>query len=238
MHPSPSPINRVETALLQIYSRYEISAHDSIVVGVSGGIDSMVLLHILCKLHPAKQIIVCHIDHSLREASRADALFVQETCNRLGVVCESHRVPIAQIASERKMSIEAVGREIRYQFFEQVRALCKGRFIVTAHHKNDSVETMLANLIRGARLRGLSGIRERQGSLLRPLLTLSKEEITLYATANAIEYREDETNADTTLQRNWIRHEILPSMQQVNPKVVDTLAEFAQYAQALDAMME
>ncbi len=226
------------TNLKNIFETYEIVPMDILILGVSGGVDSMVLLEALTKMHPPSQIIACHIDHGMRAESAGDADFVKEVCSKYGIACEAVRIDIVGVAEGKKMSIESAGRMVRYEFFEKVRAVYRGRFILTAHHLDDSVETVILNFIRGSRLRGLSGIRERQGVLLRPLLTLKKSEIREYAESVGIGFREDSSNEDSKYLRNRIRNEILPQMEQINPSVRDTIADFAVYAKELDAMME
>jgi tRNA(Ile)-lysidine synthase len=147
-------------------------------------------------------------------------------------------VDIREIARSGKTSVEAAGRTVRYGFFENVRARSQARFVITAHHRDDSIETVLINLIRGARLRGLSGMAERQGTLLRPLLEASKASIRSFAETRGIAYREDSTNADSRYVRNRVRNDILPQMEAINPSVRDTLADFAEYAGKLDRMVE
>ncbi len=220
------------------WQQYEITAVDTVVIGVSGGIDSMVLLDLVAQVHPAKKIIVAHIDHKIRSGSRQDAEFVHAKCSGYGIAFEPICVDIQEIARLEKTSVEAAGRTIRYGFFEKVRALSQARFVITAHHRDDSIETVLINLIRGARLRGLSGMTERQGTLLRPLLDVGKSEIRSYAETEGIEYREDSTNLDSQYVRNRVRNEILPQMEKINPSVRETLADFSEYASQLDRMME
>lgn len=228
----------LEATVRKVWERYQIVASDTVVLGVSGGVDSMVLLDLVRQLHPLSRIIVAHIDHGLRPGSGGDAEFVRAACERYGVVFEGTQVDIQSIATAGKTSIEAAGRTVRYGFFEKVRELHRARFILTAHHRDDSIETVLINLIRGARLRGLSGMSERQDSLLRPLLSVGKVELLEYARTNGIEFREDSTNADSEYVRNRVRNEILPQMEAINPMVRDTLADFAGYARSLDIMVE
>lgn len=226
------------TTVREVWERYQIVASDTVVIGVSGGVDSMVLLDLVRQLHPISRIVVAHVDHGIRAESSDDAEFVGAACERYGVVFEGTRVDIQAIATAGKTSVEAAGRTVRYSFFEKVRELHRARFILTAHHRDDSIETVLINLIRGARLRGLSGMSERQDSLLRPLLSVGKTELLEYARSHGIEFREDATNADSEYVRNRVRNEILPQMEAINPMVRDTLADFAKYARSLDGMIE
>ncbi len=184
------------------------------------------------------KIIVGHIDHQIRPESQDDAEFVRAYCIDRNIPCEVATIDVSEMARLSKESLEATGRKVRYEWFEKIRASEGALTILTAHHQDDSIETMLMGLIRGSRLRGLSGISPRQGTLVRPLLSLSKREILEYAESEGIPYREDSTNTDTTLVRNRIRHSILPEMEAINPEVRSTLAGFMEYARELDMTIE
>jgi tRNA(Ile)-lysidine synthetase-like protein len=183
-------------------------------------------------------IIVCHIDHQIRAESSSDASFVKEYCIKRSIPCEITTINVSEMAHTAKESLESTGRRVRYAFFEQIRALEWAVNILTAHHLDDSIETVLLNLTRGARLRGLSGIQAQYGAIIRPLLALSKTEIREYAEEHAIPYREDATNTDPNYPRNRIRGYIIPEMEAINPNIRETLSEFAQYARDLDILME
>lgn len=226
------------TTVRSVWERYRIVAGDTIVLGVSGGVDSMVLLDLVRQVHPAAKLAVAHVDHGMRAESGEDAEFVRAACERSGIVFEGTTVDIQTIARVSKTSVEAAGRTVRYGFFEKVRELHRARFILTAHHRDDSIETVIINLVRGARLRGLSGMMERQDSLLRPLLSVGKAELLEYARVHGLHYREDSTNADSEYVRNRVRNDIIPQMEAINPMVRDTLADFAEYARSLDRMVE
>jgi tRNA(Ile)-lysidine synthase len=228
----------IGTTLQEKWQKYQITDVDFVIIGVSGGVDSMVLLDAVVQIHPASKIIVVHVDHSIRPESQEDAEFVAQACKKYGVVYEGTRVDITKVAKQEKISVEMAGRAIRYGYFERVRALYQAKWILTAHHQDDVVETVLINLIRWTRLRGLSGIEERQGVLLRPLLAIEKSKLLSYAQKNAISFREDSTNEDLEYVRNRVRHEIIPQMEIINPMVRKTLANFAGYARELDQMTE
>jgi tRNA(Ile)-lysidine synthase len=229
---------KMKSKILEIWNTYSIHTEEKVIIGVSGGVDSMVLLDLISEVHPISSIIVCHINHGLRKESKEDLAFVKAYTMKRGIQFESIEVDIASISKEAKISIEMTGREIRYWFFEKLRQSEKARFIITAHHRNDSIETMLLNLIKWARLRGLSGISERQGVLLRPLIHISKKEIQAYAEKTKIPFREDFTNTHTIYQRNRVRCNILPEFEAINPEYVTTLWNTIQYFKWLHEMME
>lgn len=188
-------------------------------IGVSGGRDSAVLLHALVKAG-FKQLIVCHLDHSLREESRDDAQFVVEQARSYGLEHEDEYEDVARLSKERKLSIEAAAREARYAFFSQVAWDRWCPRVILAHHADDQVETLLLNLLRGSGATGLGAmrpvsIREQHGARLeihRPLLSVWREEITSYAEKHQVEFREDASNLDRKFVRNRLRHDVLPML--------------------------
>lgn len=186
-------------------------------IGVSGGRDSAVLLHALVKAG-FRQLIVCHLDHSLRAESRDDARFVVEQAVEYGLAREAEQENVARLAKERKLSIEAAAREARYAFFSRVAWEHWCPRVILAHHADDQVETLLLNLLRGSGATGLGAmrpvsIREEHGGRLevhRPLLSVWREEIIAYAEAHQVKFREDASNQDRKFARNRIRHDVLP----------------------------
>ena len=168
------------------------------VVAVSGGVDSVVLLHQLWRLHPA-QIIIAHFDHGIRDNSSDDALFVQNLARQYNVPCEVAREELGKDASEE------VARERRYIFLRRVAA-AHGAIIVTAHHADDVVETIAINLQRGTGWRGLAVLDSPD--VLRPLIHLSKQQLYEYADRYNLQWREDSTNASDRYLRNRVRHDL------------------------------
>ncbi len=192
-------------------------------VGVSGGLDSVVLLHLLHQLGYRKLIVV-HLNHVLRgRDSGADAAFVRRLAARLGYDLESHREDVRRLAKLEKQSIETAAREARYACFARVarRRRCKKIFL--AHHADDQVETVLMNLFRGAGSRGLGGmresvIREIDGvslEILRPLLPVWRCQLSKYAEEHGLRFREDASNEDRRFLRNRIRHDLIPQLGEV-----------------------
>ena len=189
---------------------------DKIILAVSGGIDSMCLLDIFHQL--PYSIAVAHINHQLRGADAdEDQLFIRGVCKQLSIPFYSISIDIKGIALKAKANISNTGRIERYKFFNQI---CKDNGytkIATAHHADDDIETLLMRLLDGSGLKGLTGIPIKNGNIIRPMLTLTREEIEHYATEQSIAYREDASNANETYLRNAIRHQLIPKLTELKP---------------------
>jgi len=210
-----------------------------VIVGVSGGPDSVFLLHLLIKIqkkHPF-QIIVAHVNHKLRgRESDADETFVRE-------LCKKHKLPleIAILPGIKKGNTEEIARDFRYKFFEKLLKKHHASFIITAHHADDNIETVLMNLARGSFVRGLKGMDFTGGvhrDILRPLLHLSKEDILKYLKKNRLTYRIDKSNADQKLSRNFIRHNIVPMFKKLNPNFEQTFQKNLQLFGEVDNTLQ
>jgi len=188
-----------------------------VLIGVSGGRDSAVLLHAMVKAG-FRELIVCHLDHALRSESQEDARFVTNLANKHGLINEIEVEDVARLAKEEKLSIEAAARAARYAFFAKAARAYWCPRVILAHHADDQVETFLFNLLRGSGATGLGAmrpmsIREEHGGRLeihRPLLSVWREEIIGYAERHHVEFREDVSNTDRKFVRNRVRHEVLP----------------------------
>jgi tRNA(Ile)-lysidine synthase len=198
-------------------------ADRSYLVAVSGGRDSMALLHFLCTAG-YRDLMVCHVNHSLRgEASDQDADLVAAESKRLGFEAEIRTVNVAAFASLEKLSIETAARELRYRCFAEISREKDCPRLFLAHHADDRIETVLMNFFRGAGTRGLAGIEEEttrridetEISLIRPFLPLRREEISGYATKHGIAFREDESNQSDFALRNRIRNRLIPTLKEV-----------------------
>ncbi|SHE84157.1 tRNA(Ile)-lysidine synthase [Mariniphaga anaerophila] len=198
--------------------------HQKVLLAVSGGIDSMVLLHLFEK--SGFQYGVVHCNFQLRgEDSDKDEDFVKQHVCSHGVPFFNTRFETEEYAGLNGISIEMAARELRYNYFEQIRANNNYDFIATAHHQDDLLETFFLNLSRKTGIRGLTGIKEKSGCLIRPLLFANRKEIDDFARTSFIEYREDRTNSEVVYQRNFIRHRILPLFQSLNPAFSNNLSE-------------
>lgn len=195
-----------------------IKENDTIVVGVSGGADSMALLHFLLNESDNLKIkvIVSHINHCLRgEESDRDEKFVSDYCRDNGVIFYSCRSNIKSEASEYGISIEECGRKVRYNYFNNIAEKYHAK-IATAHTLSDSIETTMFNMIRGTGIKGLSGIAPARGKIIRPLIFVTRSQIEDYCVKNKIKYVTDSSNLCYDYTRNKIRLDIVPKMREIN----------------------
>ena len=201
----------------------------SVLCALSGGVDSVVLLHLL--LQCGVRVEAAHVEHGIRgESSRRDCQFVQELCGKWGVPLHVIHLDVPAQAAKEGRGIEETARAMRYDFLWKTREARRLETLATAHHLNDQAETVLMHLIRGASPVGLSGMRERDGALIRPLLPFSRAQIEQYAQENHLPHVEDETNADIAYTRNYIRHELIPCMEKLNPRAVEAVGRAAELA--------
>ena len=201
-----------------------------VLVAVSGGVDSMVLLDLLSKMHNFCSFCmeIIHINHNLRgEESDKDAKLVQNTANRLKINCKIISIDVEKFKKENKQTIEQAARELRYKEIYEYKEKNNFDYVIIAHNSDDQAETILMHICRGCGLNGARGIGERK-DLLRPLLNVSKSAIIKYAEENEIEYREDLSNRDIKYTRNYIRNEILPKLEEIYPNVKQNLVNFAE----------
>ncbi len=233
----PQPSDPLESALALGMSG--VSKKKKLLVGVSGGRDSMVLLSALRSLGFQK-LVVCHLDHCLRgKASRADAAFVSKQASNLGCALESARAATRDYAANNRKSLELAARELRQAFFAECAKLHQSRVILLAHHANDQIETCLFNFLRGSGSAGLAGIRplSRIGNLTvrRPMLGILREEIDAYQKRHRIHFREDASNLETVHTRNRLRHAVLPAIEKaLGPAFRKTIPRAAEIFRAED----
>ncbi len=209
---------------------------DGVLVAVSGGIDSVVLAHLFGQ--SGLRFAIAHVNFGLRGAeSDGDALFVRQLANQYGVAFHTIRVDTAQWADEHHVSIQMAARTLRYDWFEGIRQEYGYAFTATAHHRNDVLETVLLNLVRGTGLAGLHGILARQDRLIRPLLFADRAEIETYAAGHKLDWREDRSNATDDYARNLLRHQVVPVLQQVNPNLLQTFSSTVERLRAAEILM-
>lgn len=178
------------------------------IVAVSGGVDSVALLDMLSR-DPSLELIVAHFDHGIRSDSRADQEFVSKLAKKYQLVYEYGEGHLGENASE------AAARRSRYEFLKEVQNKYKAMAIVTAHHQDDLIETIILNLLRGTGRKGLSSLKNTD-SLVRPLLDFSKQQLKSYALKHHLSWREDPTNIDVKYLRNWIRLKLMPKLTTVS----------------------
>ena len=212
-------------------------------IGVSGGRDSVALLHALA----GRRVIVCHLDHALRAESAEDARFVARLAKQHGMEAVIARENVAARAKRRRQSLETAAREARYAFFARVARERECPHVLLAHHADDQVETLLFNLLRGSGAAGLAGMSahstRRVGGIElhihRPLLGVWREEIDAYIAAHALEFREDASNADPRHTRNRMRHEALPALEKAfGREVRRAMWRSAEILRAEDALLD
>lgn len=207
-----------------------------VLVGLSGGADSVALLGILVRL--GYSCIAVHCNFHLRgEESLRDERFAEDFAKHvLGIPFYKTDFDTAEYAAEKHFSIEMAARELRYEWFERMRLELGAQAIAVAHHRDDSVETLLMNLIRGTGIRGLTGIRPKNGFVVRPLLAVSRQEVLQWLAEQSYTYVTDSTNLSDAYTRNFIRLKVLPLLEEINPSVKRSIARTAEHLSAAEVI--
>ena len=203
------------------------SEEDRILVTVSGGIDSVVLLDLFVKSGYNCGIAHCNFNLRAKESDN-DEVFVKALAKSYNMPVFSKSFNTIEYAEINKLSVQMAARDLRYEWFEDLRLEEGFDLIATAHNKNDILETFFINLTRGTGIHGLTGIKNKTGALIRPLLFATREEIINYAQLNKLEWHEDSSNSTLKYSRNKIRHQVLPVLGQLNPKFIETMVENVQ----------
>lgn len=219
----------MQSKVWQTIEKYHMCPQGAhIVVGVSGGADSMALLHLLNGFGGEQgwSITAVHVHHGLRgEEADRDRNFVQEICQEWKIPCKVYYFDVSKEAKARGLGTEEAGRLLRYEAFEQER---QGGMIAVAHNKNDQGETVLMRLCRGAGVSGLTGIRPVREFIIRPLLFCTRKEIEEYCQDKGLSYCEDSTNRENNYARNRIRNQVLPLLEEIYPKATEHIAQTAE----------
>ena len=227
--------NQPRTFLSQLktgFNAAEASVEDGLLLAVSGGADSMALLHGAAQLWPndSSAVTVAHLNHGLRGAeSDADEALVRESADRLGLRFEVKTLQSQELAAMSKASLEEAARNVRYEWLAETAVRRNAKFVVTAHHAEDQAETILHNIIRGTGLRGVAGMRvsrmlANRVCLIRPMLSFERSEIELFLQIHSINFRDDQSNNDSQFTRNRIRTQLLPLVKDsFNGQVVKSL---------------
>jgi len=193
-------------------------------LAVSGGVDSMVMHHLFQQC--GFNIGVAHANFQLRgNESEGDEKFVKEICEKNSIPFFTRKFETESYAKSNHISIQMAARELRYQWFHELLTEHQYNFIATAHHLNDSIETVLLNLVRGSGLEGFDGIASKNEKIIRPMLFATRLEIENYAKESKIEWREDRSNATNDYSRNFIRHQVYPLLKELNPSLEKTFDE-------------
>lgn len=207
----------------------------ALLVAVSGGADSVALLRLLHALAPhyPLTLTVAHLDHAIRAESGTDAAFVVALSRTLQLPCVSERIDVPALATQLRIGLEEAGRHARQEFLRTAAAAHGCATVALGHHRGDQAETLLHHLLRGCGPGGLAGMRPA-GFWVRPLLDFSRDELRDYLAGLEQEFREDASNADTALLRNRLRHELLPLLSEINPRLESALATLARCAAGED----
>lgn len=220
-------IKRIEKTIVQ---KALINEGESVLVAFSGGADSVCLLYALKNLEDkiGFKVLAAHLNHGLRgEEADRDEEFSKDFCKKLGVECITSNCDVRKYAKTHNLSEELAGREIRYSFFFSVMEERKIQKLAVGHHLDDQAETVLMHLIRGSGIDGLSGMRHKRGTIIRPLLDFEKQEILDFCRRENLDFCTDLTNFETDYNRNKIRLDLIPKMREFNPAVSKTLAKTA-----------
>lgn len=209
---------------------------DSLLLTVSGGIDSVAMVHFF--LSTNIKIGIAHCNFKLRgEDADLDEQFVKELASKLKIPFYSISFNTKEYALEKGISIQMAARDLRYDWFEKVRKEKKYDYIATAHHKNDVAETMLINLTKGTGIAGLHGILSKKDKIIRPLLGFTREEIMSFVEDKQIPFREDLSNSDIKYTRNKMRHQVISELEKINSNVINTLYQESQYFLELEQIL-
>ena len=228
--------------VIETIKKYElIQAKDKIVLGVSGGPDSITMLDILRQIREEFdfEIVVAHINHMIRKEAIQDEEYVKKYCEKNNIKCFVKRIDVIDIANNKKIGTEEAGRLVRYEFFDEVLKQTGSNKIAIAHNKNDKVETIIMHVLRGSGLSGLKGIEPIRGNIIRPLIECEREEIEKYCDENRLEPRIDKTNFENDYTRNKIRNIVIPYIEkELNPNIIETIDRLSEVVKKEDRYLE
>ena len=212
-----------------------IESGDRIVIGVSGGPDSMCLLNILKDIMEDKNInlsfsiCVAHINHKIRREADEETRYVKDYCEKNNIPIYIKEAEVIKIAEEKKIGLEEAGRDVRYNFFEEVLKKTNSNKIAIAHNLNDRAETVLMNLIRGSGPLGLKGIEAKRNKYIRPLIQINRKQIEEYCEKEKLDPKFDKSNKDNTYTRNKIRNQLIPYLQrEFNPNIIEAITKLSE----------
>ena len=223
-----------EEVLKTIKTYNLIEKNDKVVIGVSGGPDSICLLHLLYSIKKELEfeIVVAHINHQIRKVADSETEYVKDFCKNLGIECFVKKENILELAKEQKKGTEEVGRQVRYDFFEEVAQKAEANKIATAHNANDRAETVILNILRGSGISGLKGIEAmRDNKYIRPLIFTKREKIEEYCQENNLNPKIDESNMENIYNRNKVRNIIIPYIEkEFNKNIIQTINRLSDVA--------
>lgn len=217
----------IRKKILETINKYNlIEKGDKIVLGVSGGPDSITMLYILNEFSKILnfEIIVAHINHGIRDEAVIDEKYVEEWCKKYYIPCYTLNCKVKDIAKDLKLGIEEAGRKVRYDFFDEICKKTGANKIAIAHNKNDNCETIIMNVLRGSGSKGLCGIEPKQGKYIRPLIEIERKDIEDFCKIEKLEPRIDKTNFENEYTRNKIRNIVIPYIvKEFNPNIINSL---------------
>lgn len=232
--------------VLKTIEKYNlIKSGDKIVLAVSGGPDSIFMLDILNKIRNDENInlkfdiAVCHVNHMIRQEANSEEEFVKEFCNKINIECFSKRIDVINLANNNKIGTEEAGRMARYNFFEEIYNKTNANKIAVAHNKNDNVETIIMNLLRGSGVSGLKGIDPiRDEKYIRPIIEIDRSDIEKYCSENDLKPRIDKSNFENIYTRNKIRNIVIPYIKEnFNPNIIQTVTRLSQLVKEEDEFL-
>ena len=219
-----------------------IQQNDKIVLAVSGGPDSLAMLNILNDLKSEMKFdfVVAHVNHMIREEAESDEKFVEQFCQKINIPFFAKRIDITKIANTKKIGLEEAGREERYKFFDEIMEQTKANKVAIAHNKNDKIETIIMNVLRGSGISGLKGIEPiKSQKYIRPLIECERKEIEEYCQQKNLMPRIDKTNFDNHYTRNKIRNVVIPYIKsEFNPNIISTIDRLSDLVKEEDEYIE
>ena len=236
----------MKNKVLKTIQKYTLIENgDILVLGVSGGPDSITMLDILNeiknddKINLNFEIIVCHINHMIREEANEDEEYVKKYCNKKNIQFYSESIDVKKLANNNKTGVEETGRTVRYEFFNEICEKTNANKIAIAHNKNDKIETIIMNVIRGTGISGLKGIEAKRGKYIRPLIECERFEIENYCEQNKLNPKIAKTNFDNEYTRNKISNVVIPYIKkEFNPNIIETIDRLSDVVNKEDLYIE
>lgn len=236
----------MKNKVLETIKKYNLIENgDKLVLGVSGGPDSISMLNILNEIRKDDkvklnyEIVVVHINHMIRKEAVDDELYVKEYCDKRNIDFYSKSIDVKKLANTNKIGTEEAGRNVRYKFFNEILEKTSSNKIAIAHNKNDNAETMIMNIMRGSGISGLKGIEPKRGIYIRPLIECEREEIEKYCEKNKLNPRIDKTNFENEYTRNKIRNIVIPYVKkEFNPNLINTLKRLSDLVKEEEVYIE
>ena len=236
----------MKNKVLETIKKYNLIENgDKLVLGVSGGPDSISMLNILNEIRKDDkvklnyEIVVVHINHMIRKEAVDDELYVKEYCDKRNIDFYSKSIDVKKLANTNKIGTEEAGRNVRYEFFNEILEKTSSNKIAIAHNKNDNAETMIMNIMRGSGISGLKGIEPKRGIYIRPLIECEREEIEKYCEKNKLNPRIDKTNFENEYTRNKIRNIVIPYVKkEFNHNLINTLKRLSDLVKEEEVYIE